>query len=235
MVLRRQVVTKAAPASDREPAEPAPSTESPAEDREEFRLETTLPLRDVQTAIREYYIDKYPLFAASVNQRLNVSVDFEKLFDRETRRQIGELAVNSPVSEAINSFPGMPLVTFREGTRLSPTEALGTKVDLYQTDDETCRIVVTRIRRRANANETLAISTTNHGRRDPRHSPEHEVGRSAKGGRRTGSFRSRTNSGNVAGHLLRGQRTRRAAGNAQEPEIHFHGRFAHDGRWRTEV
>ena len=47
--------------------------------------------------------------------------------------------------------------------------------------------------------------------------------------------RSRSHPGNLAGHLLRGQRTRRAAGNAQEPEVHFHGRFAHDGRWRTEV
>ncbi|MEL6109289.1 MAG: hypothetical protein AAFU85_25045, partial [Planctomycetota bacterium] len=78
----------------------------------------------VRAALHQYYVDTYPLFAASVNQRSKTFSDPRKLGDPEMRRQVGELAVNSPVSEVINSFPGKPYVTFTEVVRASREKCL---------------------------------------------------------------------------------------------------------------
>ncbi len=130
-----------------------------ARDQQDIHFDTKKSVSEVQAAIREYYIDKYPLFAAAVNERSNVVSDPEKLLDRETRRQIGELAVNSPVSEVVNSLAGGPWVTFSEATQLSHNEALITRVNLHSGIDNTCRIHVSRHPRKyLKPNETYAIS-----------------------------------------------------------------------------
>lgn len=110
----------------------------------------------IQAALREYYMDKHPLFVASVNHRTKILSDLRKLGDMETRRQIGELAINSPVSEVINSFPGKPYVTFTEVTRASGDEVSVVSVNLYRNANGTCRFEVTQKERKKLAGETIA-------------------------------------------------------------------------------
>ena len=110
----------------------------------------------IQAALRNHFMDKHPLFAASVNQRTKIISDLRKLGDTETRRQIGELAMNSPVSEVINSFPGKPYVTFTEATRASGDEVIVVSVNLYRNTDGTCRFEVTQKERKKLAGETIA-------------------------------------------------------------------------------
>lgn len=130
----------------------------PGSQRQNIDMIADRPVGEVQSAIRSYYVDKYPLFAASVNQRTNLLSDLPKLRDKEWLRQIGELETGSPVAEIINSFPGQPYVTFLEATELSTTMVLATKVNLYKTGDDSCRIVVTHKPRARNGNETVAKS-----------------------------------------------------------------------------
>jgi uncharacterized protein (TIGR03067 family) len=111
----------------------------------------------IQTALREYYMDKYPLFAASVNQNSNILSDPSKLREREWLRQIDELGRKSPVSETFNSFPGKPYVTFTEVTEASQGEVLVVRVNLYRNADETCRAEVTKKQRKKRAGEPVAV------------------------------------------------------------------------------
>ncbi|QDU75314.1 Serine/threonine-protein kinase PknB [Bremerella volcania] len=129
----------------------APLTPLPdmaAEDLEDFSVETGKSVPEVSNLIRQYYIDKYPLFAAVVNKNSHILRTPADFLQKRTRSEIGDLAVDSPVSELINSLSSRPAVTFSEATLLSQDEALVTRVNIYQTFDKTCRVVVSRHRRR---------------------------------------------------------------------------------------
>lgn len=113
------------------------------------------PVREfdaVRSAIRSYYVDKYPLFAALVNRKKAIPGTLEQ------RRQIGQLASTSPVSEIINSFPGKPYVTFVERTQGANGEVVQVSVDLYLNPDGTCRVEVTNTKRKKGATESAARS-----------------------------------------------------------------------------
>jgi tRNA A-37 threonylcarbamoyl transferase component Bud32 len=112
----------------------------------------------IRTAVRQYYIDKYPLFAAAARQRTDILSDPRKLLDAERQRQIGVLVGNAPVSEVINSFPGKPYVTFTEVTRASGNEVSVVCVNLYRNADGTCRYEVTQRQRKRLPDEPVAGS-----------------------------------------------------------------------------
>ncbi|MCA8988653.1 MAG: TIGR03067 domain-containing protein, partial [Planctomycetaceae bacterium] len=128
------------------------------QDRVLIDLNTEIPLEDVRTAIRTFYVAKYPMFGALVEQSSKTLDTPEKLLQQETRRQIGELSIASPLTEVVNSFPGMPLVTFTEKTYLSNTELLETKVHLHHIGENSCRVVLSKKRRMTNADEEPALT-----------------------------------------------------------------------------
>ena len=106
----------------------------------------------VREAIRQYYANKYPIFSALVNQNREIPGTIEM------RRQIGELAIASPVSEIINSFPGKAPVTFIERTLSAENEITVVTLDLYRNRDGTCRVKRTTRTRPKAAGQSAARS-----------------------------------------------------------------------------
>jgi len=107
------------------------------EERVLFRIETNKPCKEVESAIHQYYVDKYPQFAA-----LNAwSVGESKTLE-ESLRKLGRLQDASPVSTMVNSSPDMPFMIFAERTELSESEVSVVTVELYRNEDGTCRVVV---------------------------------------------------------------------------------------------
>lgn len=126
------------------PKKPAAAPEQPL---------PTSQIGAVSQAIHQHYVDKYALYAAFVNQH-----NMTRMLDRENRRQISQLAINSPVSKVINSFPGKPLYTFSEATKTGADEVTITSIDLYQQRDGSCRLAYRQMTRKKNPNEPVAVS-----------------------------------------------------------------------------
>ena len=91
----------------------------------------------MESAIDQYFVNKYPQYAALKNWNSAKSQNFE-----ESLRNLGQLQDASPVSTMVNSFPGRPFMVFTERTELSEDQYTATSVQLYSNEDGTCRIVV---------------------------------------------------------------------------------------------
>jgi hypothetical protein len=101
-----------------------------------FRIETNKPSKEVKAAIHQYYVDKYPEFAALNAWSVGKSKSPEDLL-----RKLGQLQDSSPVSTMVNSFPGTPFMIFVERTESTNDQVTVTNVRLYSNEDGTCRIV----------------------------------------------------------------------------------------------
>jgi hypothetical protein len=107
------------------------------EERVLFRMETNKPCKEVKSAIHQYYVKKYPQFAALNAWSLDQSNSLEDFL-----RKSGQLQASAPVSTMVNSFPDKPFMIFAERTESSNDQVTVTSVRLYSNEDETCRIVV---------------------------------------------------------------------------------------------
>jgi len=102
----------------------------------QFEIETGKPCAEVESAIRQYYVDKYPLFAELTG------LCQKQVRTMEDLRKSGDLHKLSPVSEIINSYPHGPYISFVERTELSEDRISVLSVNLHAKDDGICRVVV---------------------------------------------------------------------------------------------